>query len=111
MQEYLRGVTGRDLAREEAFERVAGPLGEDRQDWRVAWLASWVVKAAGGGSDVTAEDFYRWFLHDTEQKRENEQTEVEILDEDVEASDRKAREIQQFFESRFPRDKKEEAGE
>ena len=103
MREYLQRVTGRDLAREQALELVAGPLGEDRQDWRIAWLAFWVASAFGGMKDYTAEDFLQIFLADTRAKREHEQDVVEIIEEDVEASDRKAKEIQDFFEARYPK--------
>ena len=111
MREYLQRVTGHDLAREQALELVAGPLGEDRQDWRIAWLAYWIASAFGGLKDCTAEDFLQIFQADTRRKRENEQNVVEILEEeeDVEASDRKAQEILAIFEARYPRKDKTEA--
>lgn len=102
-------MTGRDLAREQALELVAGPLGEDRQDWRIAWLAFWVMRAAGGAKDLTAEDFLECFLADTQQKREHEQDVVEIIDEDVEASDRRAEEIRQQFLAMYPKPSEAEA--
>ena len=111
VREYLQGVTGRDLAREQALELVAGPLGEDRQDWRIAWLACWIARAFGGVKEVDAEDFLQLFLADTRQKREHEQEATEIIEEeeDVEASDRKAQEILAKIEARFPRTNKTEA--
>jgi hypothetical protein len=105
----LQRVASRDLAREHALELVAGPLGEDRQDWRIAWLAFWVASAFGGMKDYTAEDFLQIFLADTRAKREHEQDVVEIIDEDMEASDRKARQLQEFFEARYPRKDKTKA--
>lgn len=111
VREYLQRVTGRDLAAQEALDRVAGPLGEDRQDWRFAWLAWWIIRSQGGAKDATAEDFYHIFLSDTQQKREHEQDVVEIIDEDPEVSDRKAKEIQAWFEARYPKPSEEKASD
>ena len=111
VREYLRRVSGRDLVAQEALDKVAGPLGEDRQDWRIAWLASWIARSVGGMKDVTAEGFLQIFLEDTQRKRETKQDTVEIVEEDVEASDRKAKSILAFFEGRFPKDEKAEAND
>lgn len=45
--EFLGRVTSRELSWLAAHERVAGPQGSDRDDWRFAWLALWIVRAAG----------------------------------------------------------------
>jgi hypothetical protein len=45
--EFLGRVTSRELSWLAAYERVAGPQGSDRDDWRFAWLALWIVRAAG----------------------------------------------------------------
>ena len=111
LREYLQRMTSRDLLAQDALDKVAGPLGEDREDWRIAWLAYWIASAFGGLKDCTAEDFLQIFLADTRRKREHEQEVIEIIDEeeDVEASDRKAQEILAKIEARFPRPNKTEA--
>ena len=51
-------VSGRDLSVQYALEEVEGPQGEDRQDWRAAWLAWWVVRAQGGAKNIDPDVFF-----------------------------------------------------
>jgi len=102
LEEYLERVSGRDLALEMAFERVAGPQGEDRQDWRIAWQTWWIVKAFSGVGDMKPTALLGDFLNTLKEAGE-EAGPDELITDDWEASEAKAKQLQQMLESRFPR--------
>lgn len=81
LREYLGHVDGLDLAQEQAYERVAGPQGSERDDWRFAWLASWICRAFGGNKDLTPEVLIS-HLRDTLHTAANPEPEI-ITDPDI----------------------------
>lgn len=99
-------VSGRDLSVQYALEEVEGPQGEDRQDWRAAWLAWWVVRAQGGVKNIDPDVFYehlRKTLTDAIEKRKPD----ELITDDPEASEAKAKQLEQQLLELFPRENRE----
>jgi len=86
------------------LEEVVGPLGEDRADWRAAWLAYWVVSAFGGVKEgVTPAWFVGHFLHTLRNRETADDEPNEIIDDDPDASARKAKELEQKLLAAFPK--------
>ena len=81
---------------------MAGPQGEDRQDWRIAWLAWWVLKAFTGAKDMTPARMLGDFVNTLKDAREEAEPD-ELITDDSEASAAKAAELQRRLEQRFPR--------
>lgn len=80
-----------------------GPLGEERQDRRVAWLAWWVAKASCG-TKATPQDFLQDFLQMLHEEQEEIRPDELIID-DPDASTRKAKEIEATLLRKFPKGK------
>ena len=102
-REYLRQVTGRDLAWQEALERAIGPLGEERQDWRIAWLAYWLIRSLGGAKQEITPTQLVIDLQQVLRERGEEET-AELIQDDPDASAQKARQIEQQLLAHFPRE-------
>ena len=90
------------MSEQEALEEVVGPLGEEREDRRTAWLAFWIASALGGAKDIKPGDllqhFWRWLR--------DERTDTgpdEIIVDDPDASMRKAKEIERKLLAAFPK--------
>lgn len=54
LREYLDRVSVRELSLQLAYEEVAGPQGEDRDDYRFAWLAHSIGRMLGGEVEFAA---------------------------------------------------------
>ena len=91
--EYLATVTSRELTEQAALEKVFGPLGEERMDWRFAWLAMlWTVDKERKLKLVDYVRHFRAMLREAmETDGEEEHT---LITDDPEASARKAKEIE-----------------
>lgn len=101
--EFLNSRTARELTEQQALEEIVGPLGEERQDRRIAWLVYWIVTALGNTKDLTATDFLASFLQWLRDEREESKPDELIID-DPDASARKAAELEKKLLAVFPRD-------
>lgn len=100
---YMREIPSREISWQLALEEVAGPQGEDRQDWRFAWLVWWIVKAFAGVKEETPANF----LGDLLQTLKETTAEPHVLiDDDPKASARRAEQIEARLLQLYP--KKEE---
>lgn len=97
--DFLASRTGRELTALEALEDAIGPLGERRQDRRIAWLAFVFAIVFGGAKDLKPEHCLQSLLNWMTKKPEDD--EADIITDDPDASIRKAKEIERMLRARF----------
>jgi hypothetical protein len=103
--EFLGRVTGRELSWLAAYERVAGPQGSDRDDWRFAWLALWIVRAFTGAKDLEAKWLYADLittLRDVAKADEDNEPDV-LIDDDPELMEAHREKVKAAIFARFGR--------
>jgi hypothetical protein len=105
--EFLGRVTGRELSWLAAYDRVAGPQGSDRDDWRFAWLALWIVRAFTGGKDLEAKHLYADLVKTLQEIANADEDERDVLiDDDLELMEAQREKVIAAIYARFGRPQK-----
>ncbi|HUS40969.1 MAG TPA: hypothetical protein VMX74_16060, partial [Pirellulales bacterium] len=84
LRQYLEEVDSAELALQQAFERKNGPQGEEREDWRCAYIRWQIATSWGGAKGAKLEDFLPSF---------EIVEEPELIDDDPELCERREKEL------------------
>ena len=84
-------MDSRELSELAALERLEGPQGEDRADWRAAFVAYAILLALGGTKGIGLTDVYGMLI--AEMRKVYRPVVVEIVEDDPEASAARAAEL------------------
>ena len=98
-------VTSLEIALLDALERTDGPQGQDRDDWRAAWVASWQLSKR---DEKTVPALYANLIASLRKGLvDDDDHEIEIIEDDPELSAQKTAELVAKLEAIFPREPKE----